>query len=846
MIVRFILGVVFLVVLIAGGSLLLGKLSISNSLPDLEGTEEVAFLKHPVQIYRDSFDLSHIYAETDNDAYYALGYVHAQERLFQMDMVRRIGNGTLSEVIGEQGVLIDRWARTIGFNRIASWMWNAASQQTRAYLAAYTNGVNDYIQNHRGRFGFEFDGLSYEPQFWKPTDCMVIGRLMSWEMNFSFWNDAAFADLAEHLDAAHLGSLYPGYPANGPTVLERNTPTPITHDSLAPAIKNEHHSIGAIDPVMELLHSEFGNLLLPPSAGGGSNTVALAKEKTVTKSSMLENDMHLAIGAPARWYATHLHSNQGLNVAGFTVPGLPLILSGRNNDLSWGITNGMIDESDYFQLELDSNGTLYHTPTGTKPVIYRDEIISIKTGNPDAPFRLDTIRVATTDYGVILNGLPTFKLAKMFTGTPATAILDGLATSGKAVSIQWNGFFALNDELGAFFKLHRAASISEASKDLKDFTTPCLNFSIASAKTGEIGFRQIGRIPIRQGNEERLLLPRIATHYEDQWQGFTDLQSISSAESPASGYYVSSNNPALPYRNPPQGENWEPSERAERLNQLVASKKKISQEDIQLFITDVASPLEYNELRPSILRCYPHSVVDTATKIDISTKSALEYLEQWDGVQDSNDISTTILNVYLARLIVNTFWDELGDKLLNEFCYVNNVPVRTISRLLNDSTNVWWDDIRSPQIEHRDEIVKRAFEQSIAWLKRRFGPDVRTWNWGKLHSLTYEHGASKASSLVAALANVSFGRAPGSLSTVSQASYSFWDPFKERVGVSMRMIADMSSSSLWVVLPTGNAGNIFSPNYRDMLPLFRSGNLIELPMKGILPTWKKLELKKRS
>ncbi|HET9135455.1 MAG TPA: penicillin acylase family protein [Candidatus Kapabacteria bacterium] len=843
MIIRFIVGIIFLSLVLVGSIILFGRISKNSTLPQYEGVAEVNFLKRPVQIYRDSFDLSHVYAETDADAYYGLGYVQAQERMAQMDITRRIGAGKLSEILGERALQVDRWARTIGFSRIALQMWNAASQQTRSYLAAYTNGVNDYISSHRGKFGFEFDGLAYEPEYWKPTDCMIIGRLMSWEMNFSFWNDAAFADIAAHIDKEHLRSLFPGFPDNAPTVYFNHAPVaaPVkdtTVDSIA------INGISDLQSVYDLIRDPFGFMLSPPSAGGGSNTVALSPQKTTTKAAMLENDMHLMIGAPARWYITHLHSNQGLSVAGFTVPGLPLILSGRNDDISWGLTNGMIDECDYFTVSREADGKTYRSPSGPKPIHTQKEFIYVKTTNPDYPLRIDTLSVESCEAGVIVNGLPTFRLAKMVANTPTKSVSDEL-TSAHSVAVQWNGLYTLSDELGAFFKMHHAKSISDATAYLRDFATPCLNISLAEARSGDIAYRVIGRLPIRNGSEERVLLPRDASKSYDLWQGFANLESIASTENPSTGYLVSANNPAFGYRAIPMGENWEPPHRAERLVQLVSTAKKISRSQLQGIVTDISSPFEYNELRPSILQVY-HNKFDSLLATDLVTHTALEYVEDWDGVQDSNDISTAILQVYLNRLIVNALWDELGDGLFNEFCYVNNVPVRTIAKLLTQKDNIWWDDIRSPQRENRDDIVRRAFSQTVTWLTNRFGPDVRRWNWGKLHSLTYEHSAAKASPMVAKLVNIEYGRAPGSLTTVMQESYSFWNPFIDHVTPSMRMIADMSNPSLFVSLPTGNAGNVFNPNYRDMVATFKKGELIELQMKGINPSWKKLTLQKKS
>lgn len=847
MIARFIFGVVVVLLSLAASIFVLGWFGIDRSLPQYSGTEHLSHATNPIEIYRDSFAVVHIYGQTEQEAYYALGFAQAQERLFQMDMTRRIGQGRLSELIGEKGLVIDRWARTIGFSKIAVWMWNVASPQTKKFLSAYADGINDYIATHHGRLGMEFDGLHYEPNAWKPTDCMIIGRLMSWEMNFGFWNDAAFSDIADRVDSAHLASLMPGYPANAPTVLGDQ------HTASAQPLHRPDsvHAGGATsEAVHRALHSFFAELHDTPfggsQAGGGSNTIALSARKSASGKPMLENDMHLALGAPSRWFVAHLHTNDGLNIAGFTVPGLPLVLSGRNEKISWGLTNGMIDESDYFILDLDSNGHAYHTPNGSKPITSSKEFIRVRTSDEEMPYRFDTLEVRTTDLGPIVSDIPTFVLGKTFANSPNTPVSDALSRDrepGTAIAVEWNGYFALGDELGSFFKLHRAKTCGEAIDDMSEFATPCLNLSVAGAGESQIAFQVIGRIPVRNGGEGRTLLPRHAEEASELWQGFVTTAHLPHQSDPADGFIVSANNPATAFRSNPHGENWEPPERAERMTQLVSAAKKLDPAQLSLIVRDLASPFEFHELRDPILRVYQDTSIG-GTHLNLVTRKALDYLTNWDGVQDSMDVSTTILNVFLVRLLSNTCWDELGDQLYNEFVYVNNVPARTIAHLLTEPNNVWWDDVRSPQIETRDDMIRRSFEQTVKWLTSKFGPDVRRWTWGTFHTLTYHNPAGAASSVVANLSDIKSGPNGGSLTTVAQSSYMFWQPFEMRVGPSMRMIADMSKPSLFVSLPTGNSGNMFSPHYRDMVDQFKQGRFVELPLNRIEPTWQKLVLMK--
>ncbi len=847
MIIRFIIGTIFTALLLIGGLLLFGKNSKDRSLPQYEGEVKISGLKNPIEIYRDSFAITHIAAVNDEDAYYALGYVHAQERMFQMDFTRRIGKGLLSEVLGEKSLIIDRWARTLGFTRIAQYMWNAASAETKKYLTSYSNGVNAFITSHKGKFGLEFDALSYEPELWKPTDCMILGRLLSWEMNFSYWTDAAFSDIAQSVDSAHLASLYPGYPLDAPTVIEGynySHPSSVVKTIADTSKKLSDASMKDFYEGQREIHNALQNIVGMQGMGGGSNSVAISGKRTASGGAMLENDMHLAISAPARWYLVHLESKTGLNVAGFTIPGLPLVLSGRNKNLSWGLTNGMMDECDYFILKPDSSGANYITPSGVKPITTITDHIPVRTFD-GSEMRKEKIEIKLTDNGPIVSDIHTFELAQTFVADKKSHMLPHSETVvGKhpLIAIEWNGNFALTDELGCFFKLHHAASLDEARNAMADFATPCLNISFAEAKTGQIAYQIIGRIPIRNGSEQRNMLPRYAENPSDAWQGFASAPALPHSSDPASGYFVSANNPATAYRNIPHTENWEPPGRAERLTQLVESIKKMDLPKMRQVMTDTASPFDKNELAPHLLRIYRGANPDTTHKNDVLCNAALDYLENWDGQQGRNDISTTILNAFLFRLITNTFWDELGSERLAEFVYLNNVPIRTIGNLLKDPDNIWWDDVRSPQRETRDDIIKQSFDDALHYLSKKLGNDIRQWNWGKLHSLTYAHPFAAESDEVAALGNINIGGAPGGMTTVIQSSYGFWNPFFMRVGPSMRLVADMKTDVLYASLPTGNSGNMFNPHYRDMVALFQRGELIEVPLSEKKATWKKLVL----
>lgn len=832
MIIRFFFGLILLMLLLGSGVYIIGSLSIERALPQYEGEVVIDDLKRPINIYRDSFAVAHIQAQTDEDAYYGLGYVHAEERLFQMDFARRIGQGRLAEVLGKDALIADRWSRTIGFHRIAETMWRNTSKETQKALIAYTNGVNAYIESHKGAFGFEFDALNYEPSWWKPTDCMIIGRLMSWEMNFSYWNDAAFSDIAQVLSGEKYRSILPYY--DGPTVLEGTVaPRPVERTVIAVDSVCDTTAVPADSAVAHVFHSftrgarSVCELTGSLGVGGGSNAIAISPKKSSSGGALLENDMHLAISNPSRFYIAHLESRTGLNVAGFTVPGLPIMISGRNEHLSWGVTNGMIDESDFFIL--DAKNDRYSTPSGKKYIKTIVENIAVRSDDRST-YTLTPITIKESEYGTIINDISTFEVAKFLKDDskrrhPAkgNSVLD----KNNVVAYKWNGAVVRGDEIASYMKLHRAKSAVDHSL-LAQYVTPCLNMCLADTK-GNIRFALVGRVPKRSGDEESILLPRRATNAAEAWYDYASTQSLPSGTNPSEGFFISANNPPTAYRSFPLSNNWEPPGRAQRLRQLLKMNTKFDEKRLSEIVRDVSSSFEKLIIAPHIIRVMRNR--QDSLPYNRHTEEALEYLESWDGVQGELDVAATICNVFLLRLTTDALVDDIGIDLLHEMTYIHNVPIRTMQNLLRDENNILWDDTRSTQRETRDTIILYAFRETVQMLRSMMGNDTRKWNWGRVHTLTYRHPFSRRSEEVAKLGDIHVGYAPGGFTTPLQSSYSFWKPFEMSVGPSMRTVSDMKTTNISVSLPTGNSGNMFSAHYGDMAQLFKQGGFHTFDLK---------------
>ena len=967
---RFGVGFFIVILLIGVGLLILGDMFLRRSVPALTGSATVFGIHNAVHIDRDSFGVPSIYARTDEEAYFGLGYAEAQDRLFQMEMERRIGEGRLSEIIGKPGLTLDKWAHTIGFTRIAHLLWQKSSPQTKAFLTSYIGGINAYIADHHSRPGYEFDALHFTPEKWKPEECLTIGRLMSWEMNFGYWTDAAYGDIALAVDSSHLRALMPEYPADGPTVVEGSTPEvlaarwtgigkrlpgpnitpsqikpggdtsnarfkpnvigkPVVSGQTAPknSVKppakpaapshksplnqgrpkinaphvpvrsgemlGEPKGVGTDDVgfFLELakVNKELQAALGPLMSGGGSNSFVLGPSRTTTGSAILENDTHLRLSTPARWYLAHLHSEEGLNVAGFGVPGLPLIIAGRNEQVSWGITSGMADESDFFIETLDSTGKSTLTSSGFKSIVEFVDTIRVKDSVSTNPMHSLPFLIRQSIHGPLILEHP-FVVAHSYARNNRAGAVPQDTTffrHRKPVALAWNGEYAFGDELGAFFSLHRAENITEARSQLKLFATPVLNLCLAD-RSGEIAYEFIGRLPRKNGTETRGFLPRDGSISVDQWLGFISAGEIAKLSNPTRGYIVSANNPPIRQRTVPVSAAWEPGARADRIAQLIEESKKLDAAAMGKISRDITSPFDRDLVMPYLLALYPDpnpystapdstwlfrldslhhvwrwdsilhhtSLPDSAARqmihadslmlrapyighgmasqVQTPTATALEYLRNWDGGMRDNETAPTIYAVFLNTLLKNIFADELGSDRFAEFCYDGDLPLNSLTRLLREPENIWWDDVttRGAVPETRDSIIKLSLEESLRILKTTFGSDMSRWQWARLHTLTYRHQFEAAGPSIARLVNIEIGAVPGGFTSVSQATYDIWNPYAMRVGPSMRMISDMRSNTLLAVLPTGNSEAIFGSHYRDMVQLFKNGGYDAIELQG--------------
>ncbi|MES2767300.1 MAG: penicillin acylase family protein [Bacteroidota bacterium] len=820
-------GALLAIAVFIGSIIFFGVSMATRSHPEEAGTFELPLLKDSVQVYRDEFSIPHIIANSEADAFFSLGYTHAQDRLWQMDMARRAGRGKLSEVIGSETVAMDKFFRALDITKTAHNNLLKSSKQSKSILTAYTNGVNAYIHSHQSALSFEFDALGYKPADWKPEDCLVIGRMMAFEQSLGFWNDPIFGRIAEKIGQERATQLVAGYPSYAPTVMEMSTtppPKPKADTIAKPLDSLKKDSLKTTAEILQDFHNVLKDVRTHLGIEGsaiGSNSWVMKKTAFKTTGAVLANDPHLTLSMPARWYQAHL-TCPTMNVTGLTVPGIPLFIAGRNNSIAWGITNMMADDVDFFIEKLDSaKKTMYVNADGknTKFTYQRDTIL-VKNG--EAVY-FDLRRTA---HSAVLSDVHLLRRPDIsFKRNGDTA--SSYYLNKYLLTFNWTGN-TFSDELSALYKINKAKSWEEFTEGTNAWGSPALNFTYADTK-GNIGVAPAGLIPKRSNTNPNF--PNIGWTHENDWQGFITGASLPKVYNPSRRYVASANNQIA--RSLPAfiTNLWEPPSRAERIEEMLLQANDYTVRDAQLMQMDVTSPFARHmmEVVMPVLQRNKSSFKGVQYK-------SYELLSQWQNVMTGQDVEPAIFNTFMSRLLENTFQDELGESIYREYVLIANIPTRKILELMPDSTNIWFDDVRSKATtETRNMIILKSFLESVQVLSKQFDSE-KTWEWkfGDIHTLTVPHIFSENAFLKPA---VTVGPFPtnGSNTTINTAEWKLYAPYKQVVGASMRFIADMQDSVVYSVLPGGASGQPLSAHYSDQMQLWLNGGYVAIRVSKTAP-----------
>lgn len=758
---RLVLGLLLALVLLIAGFAAAGYFWIRTSLPQTTGRIALAGLTAPVRIIRDAHGIPTIIAANEHDADFALGFVHAQDRLFAMDVMRHYGAGRLSEWFGRSTLPIDRVMRTLGIYRAAARQYHLLSPALRATLDAYAAGVNAYLATRHGALPPEYYILGVRPAPWRPADSLVWAKLMDLALTGNYRGELLRARLLRHISAADLATLFPPYPKDGPVVLQetqallRRLPLGRLYALMAPVSGPEH----------------------------ASNNWVLSGAHTVSGKPLLANDPHLDFSAPGIWYLVRIEI-PGLTLAGVTAPGNPYIVIGHNQRIAWGFTTTGSDVEDLFiEKPVPGNPARYLAPGGSLPFVTRTETIRVRHGAPV------TLTVRATRHGPVISD-----------------VIPGSHGAVLALAATW---LAPDDRTPqALWAMNHAMNWTQFKAALRDWTAPQQNIVYADVD-GHIGFIAPARIPIRAKGEGWLPAPGWSGAYD--WTGTVPFDALPQAFDPPSGRIVTANNKIVaddyPYF---LTRAWAPPQRAERITQLLDAIPRQSPQTTAAIQDDDLS-LVARDLLPLMLKLTP----GTPTRAP-----ALERLRAWNGRMDRSAVAPLLFVAWLRALNREVLAPRLGDAF---FDYWNLHP--EVMRLILTAHPDWCDDPATPRVESCGEALARALDRALAGLAARYGTDMGAWQWGQAHRALFTNALWAHVPVLGDWINLSIPADGGddTVDAGVMAIADHAAPFADRHGPTLRMIVDLvdPAAARFMITP-GESGNPLSPHWRDLMLAWRN------------------------
>jgi penicillin amidase len=777
MIKKFVLGligVLFLLLLVVAVFVLI---QVNQLKPDYRDNFQIKELNKPVKISWDQSGVIHIEGESVADVVLASGYVTAEERLWQMEVMRRAAKGQLSEIFGDTTLNIDKFFLTLSLDSITHRNYLQISADSRDWLDWYSAGINAYLTAVGNDLPIEFILMGVKPALWSSEDCLLPDRLVAWLLNINWVADFFYWQLSSIISPEKIKEILP-QGNNYPEII----PSPRFYRSMEGLIEINRH----LNQILGLGYSM-----------GGSNSWVVSPQKTADKKAWLANDPHLSLQLPSLWIELHLKAGL-FEVMGFSLPGSPGIIIGRNNSLAWGLTNAMIDDSDLFLEKVDTLKGIYWKDSVSYPLHKRESLIKIKD-------RTDQIYTSyRTENGPLIN-----------------LVFPDIKTD-QFMSLKWVGQ-ENSDELNTFIHFSSSQDWLSFESCLQTYAVAAQNFVMAD-RHGNIGYRLGGKIPIR--SYEKGLLPQPGWDSRNIWKSWIPFNQMPKLFNPPEGFIVTANNRIsndYPYY---LSELWELPYRALRLRELLENDSSLDFQDMKEFQNDTKNLLA-KEIWPIIL-----SELDSVSISADYYEKVKAILQNWDFSMDIESIAASLFETFQYFLITNIFKDEMGSDLFKLGMELPNFYLRIFSQLFKNEDSAWFDNINTAEVETRSFILRQSIIESLHWLENRCGPDLEDWRWGQLHQLKLRHSLGQV-----ALTDLLFNRGPysvaGAACTVNVGIYRYDKIFEVFVGPSFRFLVDWGlPEQYWSILPGGNSGHFLSEYYDNQLNTWRRGNLKVVELGG--------------
>lgn len=777
-----VLGVVFALALAAVVTgVVVGYLYLRQSLPRTEGEIAAEGLVAPVEILRDAHGVPHIFARSERDAHFALGFVHAQDRLWQLEMNRRLGAGRLAEVLGPAGLATDRFMRTLGVRRAAQANLAHLDAQTRGALEAYAAGVNAFLAT-QPVLPPEFHLLRVRPEPWSPVDSLAWWKMMAWDLGGNWRSELLRMRLSRTLPLSRIHEFLPPYPGDAPPAVRDLSDVYDGLEREPPRLAE--HETGSISRSSELLL---------PAHPGASNSWVISGAHSSSGKPLLANDPHLGLTAPSVWYLAHLHA-PGLDAIGATLPGVPGVLVGQNRRIAWGSTNTGADAQDLYLEKLDTAGN-YLTPEGPRAFETIEETIRVK-GSAD-----ETLQVRVSRHGPVISDV-------------AREALE-LTPRGHAMALAWTALAEDDLSMQAALGVARAQNWAQFEAALRFLHAPQQTITYADVE-GNIAFLAAGRVPLRKReNDLKGLAPAPGWDARYDWTGYLPFEDLPRAFNPPAGLLVSANHKITPpeYRHHITFE-WQPPYRARRIEALLAAERGHSVASFARIQLDTVS-LGMRELLPHLLATPPGSA---------AAREALQMLATWDGTMAAARPEPLIAVAWWRELALALYADELGEAFRENWS-----PRAPFVEGVLRTRSAWCDDVRSRPTEACGQRLSDSLDKALAELERRFGDDPRAWRWGEAHRAWHRHRPLSRNALLARFFDVTVPSA-GDAYSINVGRSHFGDdtaPYASRHAASYRAIYDLADPQGSVFIQSaGQSGNPLSPHYRAFAQPWSQGEYI--------------------
>jgi penicillin amidase len=743
-----------------------------KGIPDYDGEVTLKGLTEDVVVYRDQYAIPHIYAKNEPDLYRAVGYCMAQDRLFQMDLIRRLTSGRLSEIVGEKAVDVDLRMRSLRITEKSQNLYQTVDKKLKEYAEAFSDGVNQYIEINNSNLPLEFTVLGYKPEKWQPAHSFNVIGYFSFDLSSAWDTEIFFHKVRQKIGEDKLRELLPDIPA------EKEVIYPQFAQELTEIDVRE-----SLASVRELIE-EMGLAVFH-----GSNNWAVSGGKSNTGKPFFANDMHLGLNSPGIWYQMHQVVEGKVNVTGVVAPGQPFVVAGHNDRIAWGFTNVSLDDMDFYLEKINpDNPDEYEFNGQWQKMKVTKEEIKLKDGG------VIEKKVRYTHRGPVISEIKKIK--------------------DEVISMRWIGNEDSN-EVRSLSLLNRAGSWDDFKEAMRTFRSVSQNTLYADVD-GNIGLYCAAGIPIRKKGNGISIMPGWTDEYD--WQGLVPFEEQPHSFNPDNGLLYSANNKTVANNYPFYISNWfAPEYRFRRITEMLAQKTEVSINDFREMQADFKSVL-VEDLKKDLVNSL--SLVNNFNDLEIQS---FELLKSWNGILNKDEAAPAVFEAFYVKFVENIFKDELGDDLFKEILPLAYVINHAIDQLWKNKTSSWFDDVTTADKEEGfDDMVQKSFRDSVKWLSEKLGSDPSKWEWGKIHRLTLEHPLGSVKILDRVF---KFNRGPysvgGSYHTLCPYQYRLYNPFKVVHGASHRHIYSLANwDESLSVIPTGTSGIPASKHYCDQTKLY--------------------------